>query len=221
MRDVPLREHPSLCLYCKYTKIILYMKIQELFQEHNSKLSAEQIMLLSNNCKQFLSMTDKPLLKGFLNHTEDFVKMKIRFHKRQSDLIDIFNEAFFNKFNVSNFHQRSIFANGERSFVKNKLTQPYYVFPTNEFKFAYSREIKNSNSEYQNTFESLLEKIELNVDNIADIVKDLMIYSYVENELERGIVEGCEIIIYNIPYYYAVNANTFPNYNELLQQIKR
>jgi hypothetical protein len=134
--------------------------------------------------------------------------------------IETFNEAFEEKFNVSNLHQRAIFANGAKSFVTNEGAEPFYVFPKNGYNFMYSPEVTNSNVEYKHTFEDLFEQFGEDNDNVATIIADLLQYTYTSTELSEGVTAGAEIILYNIPFYYAVKQSSVENYQSLLSLIK-
>lgn len=196
------------------------MKFEDLFATKNSLLTSEQAYKIRTQCSEFLSLTKHPLLKNLSNKTENFLRVKVRFHKRNNDFIEIFNQALGKKFNVFNIHQRAIFANGIQSFVFQQDLTPYYIFPINGFKFFYNKQIKNSNNEYIETFETLAEQFEHSKQPVISIVKDLIEYTYVSENLEQGIVDGCEIVIYNIPYYYAIKYEAIPNYSEFIEAIK-
>ena len=82
----------------------------------------------------------------------------------------------------------------------------------------YSREVTNSNDAYQKAFDSILEQF--NSKNEAEqIIADLLQYTYVSDTLNEGITSQAEIILYNMPYYYAVRSNTI-DYGELLTSLK-
>lgn len=196
------------------------MRIQELFDDE-TRLDLNQIRVLRNSCDQYISMNESPLLKNVLGKEEAFARIKVRFHRRTSDFISVFNDVLAQKYNIPNLHQRSVFANGTTSFVPLEEATPYYVFPINGFKFMYSPSIQSSDNEYRSIFETLLEKCDGDEPQAASFLKDLMSYNYVSEDLEQGVVDGCEIILYNIPYYYAVNAVNFPDYQELLDLLER
>lgn len=195
------------------------MRIQELFYNEN-RLDANQIEIIRRTCDQYISSTVEPLLKTIKEKEDNFIRMKVRFHKRQSDFIGVFNEALSQKFNIPNLHQRSIFANGNKTFIGDR-TESYYVFPINGFKFMYNPQIVSSNAEYRSMFDRLLEDMNGDDNKVSSIMKDLISDNYIGENLENGIVEGCEIILYNIPYYYAVKVEAFPDYSELLNILER
>jgi hypothetical protein len=196
------------------------MKIQELFHNDGNSLSNECSSLIRAHCDEFLDLTSDPLLKYLPEKDETFLKVKVRFHKRKSDMVDIFNEALYSKYQIMNIHQRAIFANGESSF-DDTGTNSYYIFPINGFKFMYSEEVTNSRQQFKDTFDSLRENSAALDGKASEMVKDLMIYTYVSTDLNKGIVEGSEIIIYNIPYYFAISRDGFPDYEQLKKHIWR
>lgn len=189
------------------------MKAIELFADNDEHPSYEFFKL--GQCTQFLEQSEgHPLLKNIL--TEDFSwfrTVKIRHHKKVTPFIESFNEAFANKFGIQKVHQRAIFANGERSHKQQNGTGSYYVFPINEFKFIYNTEV-TSTSKYQSTFEQLHETIS-DEEAVKSIVADLLGYTYVSENLCEGIESGAEIVMFGIPFYYAVDKNAYPDYNEL------
>lgn len=197
------------------------MKFEDLFLISTlSTITTEQAHSLRTQCSDFLSLTKYPLLKNFSDKTDKFLKVKVRFHKRNNDFIETFNQALGKKFNIFNIHQRAIFANGLQSFVFQEGYTPYYIFPINGFKYFYNKQIKNSNNEYLEIFETLVKQFEYSKQPVISIVKDLIEYTYVCENLEQGIVEGCEIVIYNIPYFYAVRYDAISDYNQFIEALK-
>jgi hypothetical protein len=197
------------------------MKIQEIFKTNDQTLlSYNQKRLLQSSCNHFINSTNTPLLKNILGKDETFIKSKVRFHKRHNDLISAFNEALSEKYQISNIHQRAIFANGPASFVPNEESCTYYIFPINGYKFLYNKQVQNCNQQFKNTFEVLLREFNEDNQQATEIIKEILSSTYVSENLEQGIVEGSEILIYNIPYYYAISASDFPSYQALLNVLQ-
>ena len=92
--------------------------------------------------------------------------------------------------------------------------EPFYVFPANGFKFLYSKEVDNSTENYKQVFESILDTV--GEASGKDIFTDLLRFTYISENLANGIESGAEIIIYGIPYYYAIRESQIDNYDELL-----
>lgn len=147
-------------------------------------------------------------------------RIKVRFHKRHDQFVEIFNNALLKKYNTNNIHQRCIFANGPDSFTPAPGTTPYYVFPIDGYKFLYSRGISDANEQLRETLETLSVAMENENDEVSRVMYDLLQYTYESTDLEQGIVEGCEIVVYNIPYYFAINAKHFPIYEQLITTLR-
>lgn len=194
------------------------MKIQEIITNYH-QLTSEQSHLIRSACGTFIHATDTPLLKN-LNNDSLLSRVKVRFHKRNDQFVEVFNEALMKKYNIANIHQRCIFANGPDSFVPNKSVTPYYVFPIDGYRFLYSRGVKDANEQLRDTMNNLSLELDDADDEASRIMHDLLQYTYESTDLEQGIVEGCEVIVYNIPYYYAINAKQFPIYEQLLSNLK-
>lgn len=161
-------------------------------------------------CSVFLKQSQgQPVLKNLSSNYDNFHKVKLRQRKKKGDFYKTFNEAFDN---IPNLRQRSITVNGELTFVAEKgQTEPFFIFPIDGYKFMYSLEVTNSKQNYKETFK----KIE--TFQGTEIVEDLLKYTYISKNLIEGIKHGSEIIIYSIPYCYAIRANT--EYNTLLEQL--
>ncbi len=50
---------------------------------------------------------------------------------------------------------------------------------------------------------------------IADVLK----FSYTTHHLQEGILHGSEIILYGIPFYYALRASVVESYDTLLTSV--
>jgi hypothetical protein len=60
-----------------------------------------------------------------------------------------------------------------------------------------------------------------NFSDSEDMLADMIKYSYSEEyELDRALISQKEIIIYGIPYFYAVKVCKFETYNHLLYNLK-
>lgn len=79
----------------------------------------------------------------------------------------------------------------------------------------YSKEVTNSNNEYQTVIETLMQGMESAVE-ATQLVTDLVKYTYTATQLQEGIASGAEVILYGIPYYYAVRTTVCADYTELI-----
>lgn len=186
------------------------MHIEDIF-EQNSPFTQQQLKKLAS-CTQFLKESEGlPLLKGLPTAAySSFAKIKVR-HRKQKGA---FTETFNNALDVIKLRQRAIFANSPTQKYQ------YYIFPTNKYRFVYSEEVQDSGEEYKNVFESLLDKFDQNPEKAIAITTDLLKYTYTDKNLAEGIQRKSEIIIYNVPFYYAVK-QSIVNYDNLLEFIGR
>ena len=131
--------------------------------------------------------------------------------KRNPDAFsNAFNEAFYDQY--PSLRQRSVIVNSE----KGKGKEPFYVFPSDGYKFMYSPTITNSNNQYGETFTDITKSLSENTGK--EIFQDILTYAYVSDSLEKAIVESAEIIVYNIPFFFVVNCNI--DYTKLLEYVK-
>lgn len=183
------------------------MKLDDLLL---SNKESSIIDVLKEHCSQFIYQSEGiPLLKNLPKTYDDFHKVKVR--KRKGDSVSThFNEAF----DYHHLRQRAVFANGIASLEEaDKNDTPFYIFPINGYRFTYQNNVQNSNDEYKKSFNSILEA--LGDEKGGEVISDMLQFSYVDNEdLAEGIKNGAEIIIYNIPYFYAMKYSMSNNYND-------
>lgn len=192
------------------------MRINEVFQNTES---TKEIQLLRTNCTQFFSEScGLPIFKNLSCDYGSFNKVKVRKRKGETgDFTETFNEAFESQH--PGLRQRAIFANGLTSFepVVTEEVEPFYVFPIDGYKFMYSKEVQNSGHEYKQVFETLFEQFGEEKGNA--VLTDLLRFTYTSRTLSEGIETGSEIIIYGIPYFYAMKVEAVGDYEELLSKL--
>jgi len=192
------------------------MRINDLLHTHQY---SKEIYLLKSSCAQFIKESQgQPLFKNLSVGYNNFDKIKVRKRKGEaSDFTETFNEAFEQQH--PGLRQRAIFANGSPSFqpLFDGVVEPFYVFPIDGYKFMYSKEVENSGQEYKQVFDTLFEQFGEEKGN--EVLTDLLKFTYTSQNLNEGITSGSEIIIYGIPYFYAIRTNTADNYQELLSTI--
>lgn len=193
------------------------MRINDLYITHES---TKEIQLLKSNCKQFFTEScGLPLLKNLSSSYQNFNKVKVRKRKGESgDFTETFNEAFETQH--PGLRQRAIFANGTSSFqaIVSEEQNPFYIFPIDGYQFMYSREVENSGHEYKQVFETLFEQFGEEKGN--QVLTDLLRFTYTSKQLNEGIESGSEIIIYGIPYFYAMRMSAVDDYHHLLSKIR-
>jgi len=168
-------------------------------------------------CSIFIEMSgEMPLLKNLPCHHEDFRKVKLRMRKKKAndEFARTFNEAFDQ---IPHLRQRAMFANGTASFVAEAAErEPFYIFPIDGFQFMYSLEVTNSNTDYMKAFDTILEQF--NGDN--KLMEQVLKYTYTQEHLQEGIKHGSEIILYNMPYCYAIRSQSVDTYQDLIFHLK-
>lgn len=168
---------------------------------------------LYKECSQYLKESKgRPLLKNLPSRYDGFKKVKVRKKNKNDSVIEAFNKSFSNH---KNAFQRSIFANGEGSFVQASdiLLEPFYIFPINGYKYVYNPIVINFESQYKENIDSLTNNTSKSV--AIDMVSMVIAQSYTNTNLSKGIKTGAEIIIYGIPYYYAIRKSLLDDYNEI------
>jgi len=187
------------------------MQVRDLLK--NSKTTSPY-KIIGENCSDFLLHSrEQCLLKSLPKNYKDFHRVKIRQKKTTKIFDKTLNEAFNN--NYYRLSQRSLFINGESSFIEetHNNMESFYVFPINGFKFMYSKEVEHSSKNYKELFENVL--IEFGYNKGQKLLTDVLRFTYNTTNLYEGIKSGAEIIIYNIPFYYAVRQSSIP-YDDLL-----
>jgi hypothetical protein len=183
------------------------MKIHNILSE-----DAYELKTIAFQCSQFLEESNgEPLLKNLPRTYNNINKVKVR-KRRGQEFDQKFNEAF----DYYKLRERSIFTSGNKLLLcENDDQELFYVFPVNGYKFLFSAEIENSKDELNQTFESIVNEIGPDVGD--EIIVDMLRLSYTDQYLAEGIRGNSEIIIYNIPHYYAVRATS--EYQSVLTNI--
>ena len=193
------------------------MLIEDLIQSKSTTLQLVPYALRST-CSQFLAdSASYPLYRSLPVTYSTFHRVKVRAKKQPTSLVnEVMNRAF--ECDYSKLSQRAIFTHPMPTAV-NEQTEPFYVFPINGYKFMYSKEVQNSNNDYTKLIDTLFEQF---ADGrvVGELATDLLKSSYVNHKLTEGIESNAEIVIYGIPYYYAVRVNDFPSYGKLLNHIQ-
>lgn len=187
------------------------MLIEDLFGTKSTDES-QTFHVLQSSCSQFITESaGYPLFRNLPSTYAPVQRVKVRAKKKPGVVGEAFNRAFEN--NYQNLAQRAIFARPAPS--SEEGTEPYYVFPINGYKFIYSREVVESTSGYQQVMNTLVEQLK-DEQTANDIVADLLKFTYTSSNLIEGINSGSEIIIYGIPYFYAVRCSSYPEYARII-----
>lgn len=150
-------------------------------------------------------------MKNLPAHSDGFRKVKVRKKKNlKSDFIELFNEVFEDH---DDLYQRAVFASTQVITAEpSEQLEPFYIFPVDGFKFVYAENVSNTSNTYKEVFDKLMQ----NLDNSQgiEIFLDVLRFNYKKDDLAHGIKSGAEIIIYGIPYYYAIRKSIIDDYKQ-------
>lgn len=194
------------------------MKVEDIIQEESSR---EEAHIINERCSEFLTESGGlPLMRNLPSEYGDFHKVKVRQRRNPNTDTERLREAFNTAFvDVHpNLRERAVFAKGMVTESNDPNLEPFYIFPIDGYKFLYSREVSNSSQDYQHVVEAVFN--EFGIDEGTRLITELLKFSYHSENLFEGINTGAEIIVYNIPYFYAIRASTVNDYNELLTSIQ-
>ena len=185
----------------------------------NPRSTDNEFRVVVEYCSDFINESEgMPLFKSLPASYNDVHRVKVRFHKKKNEFTETFNQAFTDE--IMNLRQRAIFASGSPSTIQvEESMEMFYIFPKNGYKFLYNKEVANSNEDYRQAFDTILEQLGGNNQEAIQIIADLLKYTYTSQNLVEGIENGSEIILYNIPFYYAVRSSSFPEYDDLLTSL--
>jgi len=179
----------------------------------------DNLIKIADECSHFIKECHNyPLIKKLKCNGEFVRKIKVRKKSRKDGFIQNFNSAFDDMYN--NLHGRSIFCNDvHMDNSEDEGMERFYVFPINGFKFLF-----NPSVDYHREYQELYEKMSklMTHEECEKVFVDIIQYSYKESNvpLHEALLSEKEIIIFGIPYYYAVKVNKFPTYSLLLHEIK-
>lgn len=168
---------------------------------------------IEKECSQFLEQSfGYPLLKNLPSNTDGFRKVKVRKRNQTGMIYNLFDSTF--KEDYSQILQRCVFAYGEQGLeLPSEDTEPFYIFPIDGYKFMYAENVISTTDNYKNVLDLLLETIG---DTAIETLQDVLKYQYKHDKLYEALTEQSEIIIYNIPYFYAIRKTLVDNYYEFL-----
>lgn len=187
------------------------MLVEDLF--NRTSLSTQDLLTIRQDCSQFLSESRGiALYKALPTNYNNLHKVKVRLKRTENLITSTFNQAFVTE--SRQLSQRAIFAYPTPPVITEDLDL-FYVFPINNYKFLYSKEVTDSTSEYKHVLDTMLESFD-NMNKATEIVTDLLKFTYSTHSLYEGLESNAEIIIHGIPFYYAVRVKSNPIYNQLI-----
>ena len=168
---------------------------------------------LYKECSDYLRESKGlPLLKNLSVHYDGFKKVKVRKKNKHDATVEAFNKSFPKH---KNAFQRSIFANTESTFMQSVdlLLEPFYIFPVDGYKFVYNPQVSNFANQYGKDIQNLINTVSKSA--AIDMISMVIAQSYTDKNLYEGMKSGAEIILYGIPYYYAIRKSLVDDYNAL------
>lgn len=178
-----------------------FMLVSELLQHK----VVDTFVAIQQHCGRFIAESAHiPLYKALPSTYGDVHKVKVRLKRSTNPVGDIFNEAFSK--NTHNLQGKAVFGYVTPPVVAEGLDL-FYIFPTDTYQYLYSKEVTNSSQNYKQVVDTLIEAFD--VDKATSIVTDLLTYTYNATNLIEGLQSKSEIILYNIPCYYAVKVSKY------------
>lgn len=165
---------------------------------------------IKTECSEFIrDSKGLPLYKMLPSNREPFIKVKARHRKSKNQpLATAFNNAFADVY--PNIYYRSIFCNTNETNTND--LERYYIFPINGYKFLYCNSVKNTSEAYK---AAMLGVLDIMVENEAiSLLSTVLADDYVDDNLHVALEKECEVIIYNIPYFYAIKCSFFIEKND-------
>lgn len=190
------------------------MRLNDLIISDNT---ADGLHCIKEQCEHFFEQAgSSPLFKNLPASYADVQKVKIRKRKQHAKMDSTFNLAFEREH--YDIRQRAMFANGVKSLIEStEDTEPFFVFPIDGYQYIYCPDVQNSSDEYKQVFGMMYETFGEKKGN--DVAVDMLRFTYKQNKLMEGIDIGAEIIIYDIPYYYAARQSMFNSYDDILDLV--
>lgn len=178
------------------------------FQSNNiDSIDSHDINRIKHTCNEFIAESRGiPLLKNLPESYGICKKVKARHSKKLNKINDCFDVAF----DEHKLLQKAIYAHGPNTFtpILDENVCKYnifYLFIPNKFRFLYNPAVINS----EQTDYDILD---------SSLLSEVLQYGYVNEDLAAGIEQGAEIIIYNVPYFYAIRAQDI-DYCKLLERV--
>lgn len=169
---------------------------------------------ITKNCIEFLNnRSSLPLLKYLPSSYPNTKRVKVR-KRKPENISPVYDEAFDNL--VTTFRRRVVITNGTLSCSNNNM-ELFYIFPVDGYKFLYAPRITNSSTDFTEAMRLIQSTV--GDANGQEIVAELLKFSYTNMDIVTGIASGAEIIIHDIPAYYAIRVSTSDQYTELTEKL--
>lgn len=170
------------------------------------------IPTISKECRQFLHESQgKHLIKMLPKGGEAFRRVKVRKKDWNSNFISSFNNAFNS---YKDLMQRSVLASNQPEQIEGR--EEFYIFPIDGYRFFYSPAVENTKNHYESLFNKLSECVK---ERSADIFVDVLKNQYVTDNIEIALSNNYELIIYDIPYYFALRKSLVDDYKTMIYDV--
>ncbi len=169
---------------------------------------------LSTECKQYLNeMGDIRLLKLLPKAGEGFRRVKVRHKKDDSLLAKSFN---LSKGDYSKFINRCVNCYNFSLSSQDSSMEEFYIFPPDDYKIIFNREIKNSKDELGNLLKIL--ESQISADGCITTLAEMIKLTYSTPTLQDFQQSECEFLIYNVDYFYAIRKSLIPEYGTIFSK---
>lgn len=153
---------------------------------------------IMKECSSYLNQYEgPPFIKWIPNSAADdrtILKIKLRHRKNHSTFDDYFNYALSKK----GLRQKALFIKND----PENNSSPYFIIPPNGYQTLYSSMVHDSKELEEKLFKPLLT---LNcVETIKSLFKEVLELHYTDTDPSQAIVQNREVILYNVPYVYAI-----------------
>lgn len=165
---------------------------------------------IKNECSQFIQKSNGiPLFKSLVSGKDGFIKVKARHRKVHDDSFEnAFNSAFENQ--TPKMLSKAIFCNTNEIILPNH--ENYYVFPIDGYRILYSKNDINTSKTYQFALAEILDMVA--EQHAVSLLTTILSDDYTDIDLSEALSNKKEILIYNIPYFYAIKCSLFPSIDD-------
>lgn len=162
-------------------------------------------------CSTFLKDAGaSPLYKMLPSVGEGFRRVKIRKKSKHEHLFErYFDMAFGSEY--KDLRLRSMIAQTNEPIVESNGMEVFYVFPIDGYRILYNKQIPD----YAQYIEALSETIH-NTNSVEELLTHLFQYAYQHGTAKEAAESGTDVLVYDIPYYYAVRKSLITNYNDFI-----
>lgn len=172
-------------------------------------------MQLLVDCSQFLRSSKYPLYKAFPTYYPDIKKVKVRQKKRTDPIKDALSNAFKHK--TKEIGKKAVFTctDPDKCEIADGM-ELFYAIPISGYKFLYNEQVSGTSLRHQQVFNDVLSSVKDEC-TTKQLLAEVFNYSYKDDSLEEACESKSDVILYNVPYFYAVRCSKHP-YDELINK---